>query len=267
MRTTRQTLLALIIGTLGVAASASYAQDVASVNGAAIPDSQFNQALSGALSQGQKDSPELRNAIKQELINREILAQAATKEGLDKTPEAKQAWNQIRQNFLIELFLIDYNKKHPITDNQVKAQYDKEVGQLKTAGASQQLKVSLITVASQADANAVIAQLKKGDSFEKVAREKSIDPSKAQGGVVGWVLPAQLNPEIAMAVSKLGKGAYTATPIQTQSGWNVVKVDDKRPFKMPTFVEAQNQIRQQLLQQQRIELINKLRSEAKISSN
>lgn len=260
----KKTTLALALTAVLIGASPVIAQDVASVNGIAIPDSQFNQALSGALNQGQKDTPELRNAIKDELINREIVAQAATKQGLDKTPDAKQAWAQIRQNFLIELYWADFSKKNPITDEQIKAQYEKDVAQLKAAGDSQQYKVSLITVASQQDATAVIAQLKKGESFDKVAREKSIDPSKVQGGVVGWVFPTQLNKEIAAALTRLSKGGYTTTPIQMQSGWNIVKVDEKRAFKVPTLSEAQNQVRQQLLQQQRIELINKLRSDAKV---
>ena len=262
----KRTALSLALTTLLAAATTVMAQDVASVNGTAIPDSQFNQALSGALNQGQKDTPELRNAIKQELINRELLAQAASQEGLDKTPEAKQAWTQIRQNFLIELYLADYSKKHPVTDEQIKAQYDKDIAQLQQAGVKDQYKVSLITVASQTEADAISAQLKKGVSFDKLVRDKSIDPSKAQGGVVGWVLPNQLAPEIGTAVTKLQKGGSTA-PIQTQSGWNIVKVDDKRSFKVPTLAEAQNQVRQQLLQQQRIELINKLRNAAKITSN
>ena len=262
----KRTALSLALTTLLAAATTVMAQDVASVNGTAIPDSQFNQALSGALNQGQKDSPELRNAIKDELINREIIAQASNQAGLDKTPEAKQAWTQIRQNFLIELYLADYSKKHPVTDEQIKAQYDKDIAQLQQAGVKDQYKVSLITVASQTEADAISAQLKKGASFDKLVREKSIDPSKAQGGVVGWVLPNQLAPEIGAAVSKLTKGGTTA-PIQTASGWNIVKLDDKRPFKVPTFDEAKNQVRQQLLQQQRIELINKLRNAAKITSN
>lgn len=260
------TLVTLAIATL-FGSQSVIAQDVASVNGTAIPDSQFNQTLTQALNQGQKDSPELRSAIKEELINREIVAQAATKQGLDKTPEAKQGWAQIRQNFLIELYWADFSKKNPITDEQIKAQYEKDVTQLKAAGDSQQYKVSLITVASRQEAVAVIAQLKKGESFDKVAREKSIDPSKAQGGVVGWVLPTQLNKEIAGAVTKLSKGGYTTTPIQTQSGWNIVKVDEKRAFTVPTLSEAQNQVRQQLLQQQRINLLTKLRNEAKITKD
>lgn len=261
----KKTTLAIALTGLMIGIQPVLAQDVASVNGTAIPDSQFNQTLNQALSQGQKDSPELRNAIKDELINREIVAQAATKAGLEKTPEAKEAWAQIRQRFLIELFWTDYNKQHPISDEQIKAQYERDIAQLQQAGLKEQYKVSLITVQTRAEADAILAQLKKGASFEKLVKEKSIDPSKAQGGVVGWVLPNQLNPEIGTAVAKLNKGGVTS-PIQTQSGWNIVKVDDKRPFKVPTLAEAQNQVRQQLLQQQRIGLINKLRNEAQITT-
>lgn len=262
--TFKNTAITLAIAAL-FGSQVALAQDVASVNGTAIPDSQFNQTLTLALNQGQKDSPELRNAIKEELINREIVSQAATKAGLDKTAEAKLAWAQIRQNFLIDLYWADYSKKNPITDAQVKAEYDRDIAQLQQSGAKEQYKVSLITVATQAEADAISAQLKKGASFEKFVKEKSIDPSKVQGGVVGWVLPNQLNPEIGAAVTKLNKGGVT-NPIQTQSGWNLVKLDDKRPFKVPALSEVQNQLRQQLQQRQRIELINKLRSEATISS-
>lgn len=263
--TFKNTVISLVI-TAVFGSQVALAQDVASVNGTAIPDSQLNQMLTQALNQGQKDSPELRNAIKDELINREIVAQAATKSSLDKTPEAKQLWAQIRQNFLIELYWADYSKKNPITDAQVKAEYDRDINQLQQTGVKEQYKVSLITVATQAEADGISAQLKRGASFEKLVKEKSIDPSRAQGGVVGWVLPTQLNPEIGAAVAKVNKGGVT-NPIQTQSGWNIVKVDDKRPFKVPALSEVQNQLRQQLQQRQRIELINKLRSEAKVSAN
>lgn len=241
------------------------AQNVASVNGVQIPDAQFEQLLNSAISRGQKDSPELRNLIKEELINRELLAQAAVKEGLDKTPEAKLKWAQVRENFLVDLFFLDYSKKHPITDDEVKAQYDREVAQIKAGDATQQYKVSIIIVSSADEAGTVIGQLKKGVSFEKLAKEKSIDPSKVQGGLVGWVLPGQINPEIGNAIKKLGKGAYTSTPIQTQAGWNIVKVDDKRAFKLPELNDVQAQIRQNLTQQQRSQEIQRLRQAAKIN--
>lgn len=259
----KKIVLTLVMVAL-VGSQGAWAQDIATVNGTGIPDSQFKLTLTQALNQGQKDSPELKNAIKEELINREIVAQAASKQGLEKTPEAKQAWAQIRQNFLIELYWVDYSKKNPITDEQIKAEYDRDVAQLQQAGDKEQYKVSVISVGSEPEAVVVIGQLKKGVSFEKLAREKSIDSSKAQGGVVGWLLLRQLDPQVGAAVSKLSKGGFTTTPIQTQTGWNIVKVDDKRPLKIPTFSEAKDQVRQQLVQRQRIDLLNKLRAEAKI---
>ncbi len=255
-------ILSLIVSTLPV-----MAQNVASVNGVQIPDAQFDQLLSVAVARGQKDTPELRNALREELINREIIAQAAVRDGLDKTPEAKFQWAQIRENFLVELYLIDYSKKNPISDADVKAQYDREVAQLKALDANQEYNVSIIIVATAAEADAVIAQLKKGASFEKLAREKSIDPSKSQGGLVGWVLPSQINPEIGAEIKKLGKGAYAKTPIQTQAGWNIVKVDDKRAFKVPSFDGVKDRVRQSLVQQQRAALLNQLRQDAKIKQN
>lgn len=261
----KKSQVAAIVASLFLSAPIAFAQNVASVNGVQIPDAQFDQMLNAALARGQKDSPELRNLIKEELVNRELLAQASVKQGLDKTPEAKQQWAQIRETFLVELFLMDYSKKNPISDADVKAQYDREVAQIQGIDSSQQYKVSIIIVSSADEAGAVIDQLKKGASFEKLAREKSIDRSKAQGGLVGWVLPGQINPEIGNAIKKLSKGAYTSTPIQTQAGWNIAKVDDKRAFKVPAFNDVQNQIRQNLIQQQRTQLLQTLRKEAKIN--
>jgi peptidyl-prolyl cis-trans isomerase C len=260
----KKTQVALLAASLFLSAPA-FAQNVASVNGVQISDAQFEQMLNAAVSRGQKDTPELRGLIKDELINRELLAQAAVKQGLDKTPAAKLQWAQVRETFLVELFLVDYAKQHPISDADVKAQYDREVAQLQGADASQQYKVSIIIVPSADEAGAVIDQLKKGVSFEKLAKEKSIDRSKAQGGLVGWVLPSQINPEIGNAIKKMGKGAYSSSPIQTQAGWNIVKVDDKRAFKIPAFNDVQNQIRQNLIQQQRAQVLQTLRQEAKIN--
>lgn len=265
--TMRKISLLSLLTFLLVNASGVSAQNVASVNGVQIPDAQFERALSGAVNQGQKDTPELRLAIKNELINRQLLAQAASKKGLDKSSEAQAQWAQIRENFLVDLYLTDYLKSHPITDADVRAEYDREVGVVKSSGSTSEYKVSIIVVPTEANAASVISQLKKGSSFAALAKENSIDQTKAQGGLVGWVLPAQVNPEIGAAIQKLNKGAFTTTPIQTQAGWNVLKVDDKKPFKIPEYAEVQNRIRQQLIQKQRIELIKSLRADAKISGD
>lgn len=252
---------------LSFASSLALSQSVATVNGVNISDTVFQQNLKSVLSQGQKDTPELRLALKEELVNREVLAQESAKLGLDKTPEAKAQWSQIRENFLVDLLLVDYSNKNPITDAAVKAEYEKQVAVLGGANSAQQYKLSVIVVPSATEANDVLAKLKKGDSFEKLAKDKSIDQTKAQGGLVGWVLPSQVSPVLSAVMVNLAKGAYSATAIQGPGGWTIIKVDEKRAFKVPGFDESKDRIRASLVQQQRLELLKKLRSESKVTIN
>ena len=245
--------------------SLAIAQNVAVVNGTPIRQIVFDQNIKAAMSQGQKDTPEFRQSLKEELINREVLAQESSRLGLDKSEDAKLQWNQIRENFLVELLLVDYSKKNPITDEEIRADYDRQVAALGGAGATQQYKLSVIVVPTSNEANEIIGRLKKGDSFEKLAKDKSIDATKSQGGLVGWVLPNQVSPVISAAMVNLGKSSYSASALQGPNGWMVIKVDDKRPFKVPTFSESKDRIRAGLVQQQRVELVKKLRAAAKVT--
>lgn len=234
---------------------------MATVNGVTIPMSLLEQNVNANVAQGQRDTPELRQLLKDELINREILAQESAKLGLDKTAEAKTQLAQMRQTLMVELLLNDLLKKSPVTDVQIKAEYDRRVDILKN---EQEYKVALIVTATEAQAKALIAQLNKGASFEKIATEHSIDPSKAKGGQVGWVLPAQILPAISNVMVNLNKGAIAVSPIATQAGWNIIKVEDKRLYQAPGLNEAKNDIRQALQQQQRAELVKRLRDNAKV---
>lgn len=234
---------------------------MATVNGVAIPLSLLEQNVNANVAQGQRDTPELRQILKDELINREILAQESAKLGLDKTAEAKTQLVQMRQTLMVELLLNDLLKKNPVTDVQIKAEYDRRVNALKS---EQEYKVALIVTATEAEAKALIEQINKGESFEKIATEKSIDPTKAKGGQVGWVLPAQILPAISNVMVNLNKGAIAVSPIVTQAGWNIIKVEDKRAYQAPGLNEAKNDIRQGLQQQQRAELVKRLRDGAKV---
>ena len=238
------------------------ANSMASVNGVAIPESLLIQNINANIAQGQKDSPELRQVIKEELINREILAQESARLGLDKTPDAQAQWAQVRQTFLVELLLNDLMKRNPIADAEVKAEFDR---QMAASAGSEQYKIALIVLPTEEAAKATLARLRKGENFAKVASEVSIDPSKKDGGSVGWVLPAQILPAIANVMVNLTKGNLVAAPIQTPTGWNIIKLEDKRPFKVPTFDEAKNEIRQMLTQKQRFEYVKKLRDAAKVT--
>ncbi len=231
------------------------------VNGVTISDKTLDKIVKVNVQQGQKESPELRKVILDELVARELFIQAANKQGLDKTPEVQERLAQLRQDLLIAALEADYLKKHPITDSDLKVEYDRQITLI---GDSQEYNIKQIIVAKEADAKAIISAIKGGESFEKLAKERSLDPSKEQGGNLGWVLAKQIIPEIANVLANMSKGSLTASPIQTNLGWHVIKLEDARPFKAPSFEESKARVQQTLMQAKRIELLGKLREGAKI---
>ena len=257
-------LLFLAFISVSVSAQSIPPNAVAVVNGQVISQELFDQLLRANVSQGLKDSHQLRKAIKDDLIDRVLLIQRAEKLGLDKTPEAQIRLQAMRENLLVESLMADYLKRHPITEDMVQADYDRQVETLKKAGKVEQYQLSVIVVPSEPEANDILYRLKRGISFAALARERSLDPSKANDGQVGWVLPAQINPALGEAMIKLKKGAY-AGPIATGDGWNIIRLDDKRPFKIPTLEESRNGIISLLVQQRRLQLIEQLRKESRIS--
>lgn len=235
------------------------------VNGTVISQELIELAVKAATPSGQQPSPALENEVKQRLINIELLAQDAIKQGMDKTPENQLRIRELRQNLLAELLLADYFTKNPITEDQIRTEYDRQLKSLGNANSLEQYRLSVIALPTDSEAASTIAQIKAGEPFAKVAKQKSIDPSKDQGGQTGWVLPAQVNPSIALVMTNLPKGGMSSSPIQTPNGWYIIKVDEKRPFKAPTFDESKNQIRSNLAQQKQSEIINALREKAKIT--
>ena len=234
---------------------------VGTVNGVTVPAALLEQVVKNNSKQDIKDSAELRQVIRNELIIREVLAQEAVKRGLDKTEEAKNQLILLRQNFLAELLLTDYMEKNPISNEEVRKEYERQARQLTGV---QQYKISDVVLATEADARAALARLQKGERFELVAREMSLDASKQQGGDMGWLLADQIVPLIANVIVNLPKGSTVAAPIQTPTGWHVIRLDDQRPYVLPSFEESKERVRQGLQQQQRATYINKLQSEAKI---
>lgn len=238
---------------------------IASVNGAPISRGLLELNLKGAISQGQKDSPELRQTMKDELINRELIAQAAIKEGLEKNIDLPDQITQLKQTLLLQAYLENHFKKEPITDAKLREEYDRQRKLMGDGSSATQYKVSQIILSSESGALGVIARLQKGESFSKLAKETSIDnASKEQGGSVGWILPQQILRPIADVMVNLNKGGISNSPIQVQGGWVIIKLEDKRTMKLPTFEEAKNQLRQALVQQYLAESIKRLRETAKI---
>ena len=238
---------------------------VATVNGTPITQGLLNLNIRALTNQGQKDSPELRQAIKEDLINKELIAQEATKLGLAKEIDFPDQITQLKQNLLLQAFVEDHFKKDPITDAKLREEYERQRKLMGEGGNGTQYRLSQILVSNETDALDLIRRIQKGELFGKLAQEYSMDSgSKAQGGSLGWVMPGQVIPPVAAAIPNLAKGAITQTPIQTQSGWVILKLDDKRAFKIPSFDEAKPQLRQALVQQYIAEAVKALRANARI---
>ena len=237
----------------------------ATVNGTPLTNGLLELNIKAAMAQGQKDSPELQRALKDELINRELLTQEAIKRGLDKDIDFRDQIAQLKQTLMIQAFLENHFQKNPISDAQLREEFDRQKKLIGEGASASQYRLSQIIVTTETDALDLIRRIQKGELFGKLAQEYSIDQaSTANGGQIGWVLPGQVVPQVANVIVNMNKGAVTNAPIQTQGGWVIVKVDDKRPFKLPTFDEAKPQLRQAIVQQYLAETVKKLRETAKI---
>jgi peptidyl-prolyl cis-trans isomerase C len=234
----------LLIALLVVAVPA-FAQNVAVVNGKAIPTSRVEAVVKQVVAQGQQpDSPQLRDLIKKDLIGREVMMQEAEKQGFGKDAAVKAQIDNARQAIIINAMIADYIKKNPIADADVKAEYDRFT---KQAG-DKEYHVRHILLATEAEANDVIAKLKGGAKFEDLAKTSKDTGSAANGGDLDWASPSSFPPAFSAAFVALQKGGVTDKPVQTPNGFHVIKVDDIRPAKLPTLEEVKPQISEALAQ-------------------
>jgi peptidyl-prolyl cis-trans isomerase C len=235
------------------------------VNGKAIPKSLLDQLVAVSKSQGQVDTPELRRALLDELISRELVAQDALAKKLDKTAQGRLQLQQARQNVLIDLAMTQYFAKHPIDEAALRVEYQRQTSALQAIGSTQQYQLRLLVAPTEGQAREAIRLIQKGESMEGVVKEWSTDLSRESGGLMDWLLPSQMLPSIANVVVNLSKGQVTAAPIQTPAGWNVLRVEDVRPFVVPKFEDSIPQLRTALVAQRRAAYLAELRSAAKIT--
>ena len=219
---------------------------IATVNGVPVRPALFQQALQQALAQGRTDSPQLREAITNQLIARELFVQAALKQGLEKDPEVLATAEEAKRTAMIQRYMRQTVKPTPVTEEQVKARYE----QIKANLGAREFKLRVMLLPNAARAKDVRAELTKGKDFAELARQWSLAPSATRGGELNWVsfkTPPQegqtsgLPLSIAEAVDKLQKGKVSE-PIEVQGKWWVVKLDDVRPIKVPSFEEARQDI-------------------------
>jgi peptidyl-prolyl cis-trans isomerase C len=234
---------------------------LATVNGKAIPKTRFDAMIAGPIAQGQPDSPEFRQNVKEELVRREILMQEALKKGFDKKPDVQIQIDINRQNVLIGAYLNDYVRTHPITADQIKMAYE----EVKSRLGSKEYKVRHVLVENENEAKAIIAKLTKGEKIEDLAKDSKDPGSKDRGGDLGWATPSSFVPPFSAAMTKLEKSKFTETPVKSDFGWHVIQLEDTREFNLPPLDDTgKNQLSQQLTQRMVQQHIEGLRSKTKV---
>lgn len=234
----------------------------ATVNGSPISESLVGMMLKQRTDLGREASAEARNAFIDRLAMQLIIAQEAIKNGFDKKPEVMDRMELSRQSILVDAFVQDYYKNNSITDEMLKAGYEK----MKAQASGTEYKARHILVEKEAEAREIIAKLKKNQkAFEALAKEKSKDSgSKVNGGDLGWFDPRGMVPEFGAAVAALSKGKFTEEPVKTQFGYHVILLEDSRPKPVPTFEQVKDQLTQQLREQNLKKLLDEMKAKAKI---
>jgi peptidyl-prolyl cis-trans isomerase C len=260
MLNTKKFAVLAILGALAFNPAFAEEKSAALVNGVSISQASVDNAVKGEVAQGREDTPELRKNIRENLIKRELMVQEAKKVGLDKSPEVMNEMEVAKQTVLINVYLVDYIKKNPISDEVLKQEYEGRKAKL----GDKEYSARHILVDTEAEAKTIIAQLNKKTKFEKLVSKSKDTGSAAQGGSLGWAVPSNFVPPFAYALKTLKKGEYTKVPVQSQFGWHVILLDDERALKVPSFEEVKPQLQQRLQQQAIQKAIADLEAKAKV---
>ena len=256
----RITMMALAL----VVSAPLYAQNIATVNGQAITQKSYDQFVQLLVTQGAPDTPQLREQVKEEMINRAIMVQAAEKAGINKMPIVETELEVARQSILLRAYMADYLVKNPISDAAITAEYDK----LKKAqDGVMEYDVRHILVEDEKTANDLQGQIQsKKAKFEDLAKANSKDTgSAAKGGSLGWADASNYVAPFAEAVKVTPKGQMAAKPVQSQFGWHIIEVVDARPIAFPPLEQVKPQLEEMMRQQEIAALQKKLRDSAKIN--
>ena len=255
----RASLLALCAATAWPLAA--LAQNITTVNGKPVPKARADALMSQATKQGgQAKTPELETQVRDEVVLREMFMQEAEKRGMAQSTEYKTQMELARQTILIRELFNDFNKKNPVTDGEIQAEYDKFKGQ----ASGTEYRARHILVEKEDDAKGLIAQIKGGASFEDLAKKNSKDPGSGQnGGDLDFANPGSYVPEFSQALFKLKKGEMTEAPVKSQFGFHIIRLEDTREAKFPPLEEVKPQIQQRLNQMKMAKFRDEIRAKAK----
>ena len=243
------------------AAKAAPAGSVAVVNGVPVPKSRSDFMIMQHQQRGAPDNEQTRAMVRDELINREVIAQEAQKSSLAKSADVQAQLDLARQEVMVSAYLRDWVRKNPITEADMQKEYERA----KNQAGEREYRARHILVETEDQAKALLADLKKGGKFDDLARKNSKDPGSAEkGGDLDWNVPAAYDKQFSDAMVKLEKGKYTEAPVRTRFGFHIIQLDDQRPVKFPTYNEVKPRLQQQLVQAKVEQLVRGLRAKAKI---
>ncbi len=231
------------------------------VNGRTIPRARVDFVMKQQASQGMPDNPQTRTVLLDNLISQEVVAQEAEKKGLGKSQDLRTELDLYRQRLLVRAYLQDHFKAHPIKDEQMLAEYNKVKA---SRGGDKEYKARHILVDTEAQAKDIVAQLRKGTKFEELAKQSKDTGSRDRGGDLDWNTPGTFVKPFAEALTRLEKGKYTESPVQSPFGWHVILLDDVREAQFPAFNDVKPQLQARLQEQEIQKVVNDLRAKAKI---
>jgi peptidyl-prolyl cis-trans isomerase C len=241
-------------------AAAEPAKPLAVVNGKEIP-ALYGELVKREMAQGQPATPELDTRVRESLINLELLSRAAIDKGIDKSANLAAAIDIRRKDMLAKAYLEDYVKSHPATDAEITAVYDKA----KSEPAQMEYRARHILVKTEAEAKKILASLGKKAKFEDLAKKFSKDPGSAKnGGALDWADRGAYVKEFSDALAALKKGEVTKTPVKTQFGYHIIRLDDTRKGDLPPLDVVRAEIVKQVQQQRIRDAITAARAGAKI---
>ena len=245
----------------GARHKAAKAAPIAVVNGVAIPASRAEVLMREREARGVPEDEAMRAAVREDLINRELIAQEAARTGYTRKPALQAELALVRQTVIVQHYVADWLHAHPVSEADVQKAYD----EAKANAGDKQYKVRHILLDTEAEAKKIIAELNKGAKFEELAKQSKDAGTRDRGGELDWMTPGgNLDKTFSDAMVKLGKGEYTKTPVHTRYGYHVIQVEDVRPLKFPSLDQVEGRIRRQLEQQELGKLIHDLRAKATI---
>ncbi len=256
--------LATLMAACAIATPALAAEHIAVVNGQPIPATQVDELVRMMTEQGAPETPELRSQVREELINRAIMVQAAEEAGIADKPAVQNELDLARQSVLIRGLFADYLEQNPITEAGMQAEYER----LKEANQVLEYQARHILVEEEEQARELLAELEGGADFAALAEEHSKDPgSGARGGELGWAQADNYVEPFAAALRELEAGETAAEPVQSQFGWHIIRLQDTREAEFPSFDEVKPQLEEMMRQEALSQYQQELRAEADVQEN